>query len=460
MRRTTLTAAFALCVASPTIMADKWVDDWFDSATYSGSSTFSTQNRNFMSGGSFSVRSQVKTDYPVTISMPKVSAGCGGIDGFMGGFSFLDADYLVDKTQRMMQAAPYIAVDMALKTMSKEFSDSTKAAEDVINALNSIQLNECSSMKPVVTAAIDQNPEAMKAALGEIVNAKQVRDSTARLWQETTENLADNDNNAPVDISSEMEGCPSDVKEIFAGGSVIEKVANRSSMGDHADLMRGFFGDVVIKKTNNLIVAEPILPCPENRDNHEGFLYGDAYERDESTMACNRVGGKTVHETIYEKITAIADKISGNQTLSSDDKKFAGQGTQLPIFKMLQVAHEQGTLTETVQVLTDVTAAAYAARVSDTFYYETYGVLKRISDAAQNPTQANNNKPCNMTLFAGAAAEIRDILREVRDTRRNMMATVQVAINEHTQFQSIVDESRRRLREIKANESERLGGGY
>lgn len=457
MKRYIASIALSLGAVAPICHAAGWVDSWFDSATYSGPGNFSTQNRHFMTGGSFAVRSQVKTDYPITLALPKISAGCGGIDGFMGGFSFLDADYLVDKAQRMMQAAPYIAVDMALKTMSKEFSDTIKAAEDIITALNSIQLNECQSMKPIVTAALDRNVEGMKSAMGEIVNAKQIRESSSRLWQEAREAISDNNDKAPVDLSEEVAGCPADVRNIFDGGSVIEKVADESGMGDHADLIRGYFGDVFIEKTNNVILARPISPCPENQENHEGFLFGDSFERDATTLACTRTTGKTVHEAIHEKITAIASKIENNQPLSSDDMAFAGQGSRLPVFKMLQVAYDDGTLDATIPILTDITAASYAARIADTFYFSTYDILKRIAAATDNPTQEDNNKPCNMTLFAGAASQIRNMLGEVREARKHMMNNLTMTINEHTQFQAIVDEARRRMGENKRREARQLG---
>lgn len=458
MKKHVLFAVMATTFWSTSVLSDSWVDDWFDSATYSGPSSFSTQNRHFMTGGSFSVRSQVKTDYPISITMPRISAGCGGIDGFMGGFSFLDADYLVDKSQRMMQAAPYIAVDMALKTMSKEFSDTLKAAEGIVSSLNSIQLDECRSMRPIVTAAMDRDPDAARQALGEVVNAKQIRESSSRLWQEATEAIADNNGSPPSDLAEEILGCPADIRDMFSGGSVIEKIAEKANMGAHANLIRGYFGDVVIHHENNMLVPEPVQPCSGNRDNHEGFLYGDSYERRADTMACANAGGKTVHEAIYERINSIANKIQNDQPLNSNDRAFAGEGTQLPIFRILQVAYEQGTLDDTVRILTDVTAAAYAARVADTFYYETYAILRTVSDSISTPSQDTNGKPCRMTVLAGAAGQIRELLREVRDARRNMMAQVSTTINEHTQFLGVVEESRRRMERIKLQEAQRLSG--
>lgn len=88
--------------------------------------------------------------------------GCGGIDGFLGGFSFLDPDYLVEKAQRAMQAAPYVAFDMALKTMCKECADTLGKIEQITNFLNGIQLNECALAKPIATAMVERDATALR----------------------------------------------------------------------------------------------------------------------------------------------------------------------------------------------------------------------------------------------------------------------------------------------------------
>src|SRR5690606_32320187 len=113
----TMAIGVALALSSSPVVASKGVDDWFDNAVYDSPDSFSSQKRGYYTAGGFSARVKSTTEYPVTISMPKLSAGCGGIDAFLGGFSFLDADYIVEKLQGMIQAAPYVAFQMALKTM-------------------------------------------------------------------------------------------------------------------------------------------------------------------------------------------------------------------------------------------------------------------------------------------------------------------------------------------------------
>jgi len=101
-----------------------WLDDWYENtmSTSSGINYFEGQKRGYATFGSFSMRLPLRTDYLFSIEKPHLKVGCGGIDLFMGGFSFLNADYLVQKVQAMLQAAPFIAFDIALQTLFPEGS--------------------------------------------------------------------------------------------------------------------------------------------------------------------------------------------------------------------------------------------------------------------------------------------------------------------------------------------------
>ncbi len=114
--RSTSAALVTLCVAIPANAG--WVDDWFDNAVVNGSSSYENQQRGFYSAGGFSGRINTTVDYPITVALPKLNSGCGGVDLFLGGMSFLDEDYLVEKFQNIIQAAPALAFDIALKVMA------------------------------------------------------------------------------------------------------------------------------------------------------------------------------------------------------------------------------------------------------------------------------------------------------------------------------------------------------
>jgi len=139
-----------------------WLDDWYSDvmSTSSGVNYFEGQKRGYATFGSFSARLPVRTDYLFSIEKPHLKVGCGGIDLFMGGFSFLNTDYLVQKIQRMMQAAPFIAFDVALQTLWPEGSEILKKAEAIIDALNQIQLSECGIYIPKTIVDIAKDPGA------------------------------------------------------------------------------------------------------------------------------------------------------------------------------------------------------------------------------------------------------------------------------------------------------------
>ena len=444
-------------LASP-VHADDWVDSWFDKAVYSGPSAFEGQDRTFLTGGSFSARVKMKTDYPVTISKPRIRAGCGGIDGFLGGFSFLDADYLVDKGQRMLQAAPYIAVDMALKTMSKEMSDTLAKAEDLMNALNSIQINECQAMKPVVATMFGEDPSSIQETWGEMLNKQQIEDSVTRFWQESKDTNSANGNAVTEDLKNQISGCSTQVKELFAGGSVIARIAAKTSMTDHADLMRGYFGDVSIDISNNVPMAYPISACSANSTNIDGFLYGGGEEKD-STGACRATTGEDVYDRVETLINDIHSKLLAGRVLTAEESEFANQRTRLPVIRLLQAGIESGQIDAVKSKIIGLTAASYATSVAEEFYLATRTILKEVSDTLKNPTIQDPSKRCNMQVYAPAASQVKDLLVKTRYMKGELNSRLIRAINEETAFQQVADSLRTLRKERKNTEQKLLAPG-
>src|SRR3546814_19332562 len=79
----------------------------------------------------------------MSVSLRKGRAGCGGIDMFLGGMSFLDPDYLVQKLESILQAAPAVAFQYLLETLDEKMGNIISKMEAATNFLNSIQVNDC-----------------------------------------------------------------------------------------------------------------------------------------------------------------------------------------------------------------------------------------------------------------------------------------------------------------------------
>ncbi len=82
----------AACGTTAPAHAQSWAESWFDNVTYTSPGSFEDQTRGYVTAGGMSGRVDVHNDYLMSLSLPKVKAGCGGIDMFLGGMSFLDPD--------------------------------------------------------------------------------------------------------------------------------------------------------------------------------------------------------------------------------------------------------------------------------------------------------------------------------------------------------------------------------
>ena len=111
-----LTTLSAMGMAAPA-HAQSWAAHWFDNVTYTSPGSFEDQARGYVTAGGFSGRVDVHNDYLMSVTLPKVRAGCGGIDMFLGGMSFLDPEYLVQKLESILQAAPAVAFQYLLETL-------------------------------------------------------------------------------------------------------------------------------------------------------------------------------------------------------------------------------------------------------------------------------------------------------------------------------------------------------
>jgi conjugative transfer pilus assembly protein TraH len=422
MKKITMAIGVALALSSSTAVASKWVDDWFDNAVYDSPDSFSSQKRGYYTAGGFSARVKSTTEYPVTISMPKLSAGCGGIDAFLGGFSFLDADYIVEKLQGMIQAAPYVAFQMALKTMSKELASTIEVAESIIDWLNGIQLNECAMAKPVVTAALDQDPSALKGLWTEITGDKSLKETTSRLWTENVEKIKSNDNKPTEDLKTTLSGCPAEVKDLFKHGSVIDNITDKMGVKEYAPILRGYIGDVTIKAaaSDKIPVGRRISACVENNGaSVDDFLYGRIYVKN-AANTCSAHNGKAVIDIVETKMNAITSKIKAAGALSSEEVRFINATPNLPVYSILRQSVLNHTEAATVSTMSELVSLYYTYLIMNDLYKMARQVNFRVQEALTDPGGSASGDSCRLELFANTISKFDD-MQELANQYQTLM---------------------------------------
>lgn len=130
--------------------------------TLSGGSArnFEAQGRSYFVGGGARLNTPVKQINLLDFESPSIKAGCGGIDLYMGSFSYINKEELNQLARAIAQNAVGYAFHLALSTMCpscKEIIDQLKATIDKINQM----LNDSCRMAQVLVNSGAQGLGAM-----------------------------------------------------------------------------------------------------------------------------------------------------------------------------------------------------------------------------------------------------------------------------------------------------------
>ncbi|GAA0309575.1 hypothetical protein GCM10009087_19550 [Sphingomonas oligophenolica] len=319
-RRLARRLSFGLCgivaacgTAVPT-HAQSWAESWFDNATYTSPGSFEDQTRGYVTAGGMSGRVDVHNDYLMSLSLPKIKAGCGGIDMFLGGMSFLDPDYLVQKLESILQAAPAVAFQYLLETLDEKMGNIISKMEAATNFLNSIQVNDCRLANRAVQIA--KGDDNMSGIIEEMTGYKSVKEGFAKSYQQSREKIQANQNNPTEDLKDALQNCPAEVTDIFRTGSLLSHAASRVGAGDWADVMRARVGDVYMRwdPTDKVPLFSAIPACPkQDTESADDFLSGRVQKRalnvPPTAGDCSQDGTKGALELARARMESIADKI-------------------------------------------------------------------------------------------------------------------------------------------------------
>jgi len=446
-----------------------WVDDWMQQHSGSTPNSFSGQQRGYYSGGSFSARWPSTAEYPVTVEVPRIKSGCGGIDVFMGGFSFMNTDYLVGKLQAILSGAPAVAFDMALKTLCEQCSNTIKNFEALADKLNSMQLDECAASKELVGIMADENgfhsSEVMREKLGMAIKENKLVSGTAELWDSLSkQDRANNNQPQPADVADVTRGCNADMTTLFlSGGSLLANVGSRMGIpSSHIDLIRGLVGDVQLEGPANAYRVSAIPPCPQNNpDDIKAFTEGAVYSKSTSG-ACSQIGDANRDLVTYISATlnSIADKVESKGTLTSTEQAFL-ESNPLATLPILKTAIGTGTRDTVIPSLADITAKAYSLQMLSDLYLRGEAIAakaKEILEKKAGPSSGQGPEKCAALLFAEHADQsISAMLTRIRALKEAAKSSYIAAANEMNSTISYLNHMQRMEAQMAAEITRRYG---
>ena len=449
--------------AIPSYSFAGWVDDWVSSTTNNGASYDSGAQRGYYSGGSFSFRTPHSSDHLFTVSAPKLKSGCGGIDAFMGGFSFMNADYLVKKFQKILSAAPAAAFDIALKTFVPQVAATIKELEAIASQLNALQLDDCKASKAMVATIANSAGMSSLSAPGHEGDLSAIQSDFALssgitgLYKSVTDNWSNmqkgkvaNDGTIKSTAKASVEGCPAAITAIFGGGSILSNMAEQYGMeSSYVSLVRGFIGDVYITnpdETGSTYTSKLVAPCGENT-NVENFISGQtqsrAYGGNCAPTADANADLVTYVRNSLESITA---KIkSGTQVLSSSESAFLNS-VPMSVGIILKTSIAAKTEDQTITSMSEVTAKAYAyymltelsTRISSLHYQAATAITSSPSSVDGKPPET-----CQLQIYSASSTNLDALTVRNQELIEALRASYAQTTQELAAIQTLVENMRK-----------------
>lgn len=430
-------AMFTSCGASSPARAQNWAESWFDNVTYTSPGSFEDQTRGYVTAGGMSGRVDVHNDYLMSLTLPKVKAGCGGIDMFLGGMSFLDPDYLVQKLETILQAAPAVAFQYLLETLDEKMGNIISKMEAATNYLNSIQVNDCRLANRMVQIA--KGDENMSGIIEEMTGFRSVKQGFAKSYQQSREKIEANANNPTEDLKDALANCPAEVTDIFRTGSLLSHAAARVGASSWANVMRARVGDVYMRwdATDKVPLFSAIPACPaQDSESPQDFLTGKVQKRTLNIPAtandCTQDGTKGALALARERLEAIAAKIRTKAPLSTEERHFVANVRTLPVYRMLEWGVRQGVVDSVIADTDELVALTLA--------YQMLNDLTRTIDFALTNAERGTNAAgatdgaspniCQTRILTKGIEQLRDLREEVLRQRAQMRQSYLAALNQ------------------------------
>lgn len=167
IRPTVMAAAAAFCVANAGATGMNTVLDGMFS-NVSAPDVVSTQLRGTISGGGAYVRSPITGIQVFSLDPPRLSAGCGGIDLYLGSFSYITAEKLTQFIRNVAQNAAPLAFKMALDSMFPQLGGVLDKFQHIAQMMNDSQRNSCQLAKGLIDGS--KNADELYNNMGKAIS--------------------------------------------------------------------------------------------------------------------------------------------------------------------------------------------------------------------------------------------------------------------------------------------------
>ena len=145
------------------------------------------QAAGYYSGGGFAMRTKSGSFQPFSLTAPSFKAGCGGIDMYMGSFSMISSDQLVNLARNLGANAASYGFQLGLKTFAPQIENLLKDLRNLAMELNQFAVEDCQAIQSLYSGVL-----ARDSAMYESVCQDLSRTGASRDYFSARKHCADN----------------------------------------------------------------------------------------------------------------------------------------------------------------------------------------------------------------------------------------------------------------------------
>lgn len=319
------------------------------SSNVTAPNAYQSQEAGYYSGGSLFARDSVRDVQIAQVQLPSFRSGCGGIDLFTGGFSFVNSQQLVDLMNNVINNSVGYAFNLALESATPEIANVMKYINTLANTINNANINSCETAASLVGTVWPKTHVAQQQVCQDIGSSQGLFTD----WAAARQGCATGGNMTKVLKDAEKNANYQSM--LLASGNIawqaLQKNAFLSSDMELAELLMSLSGTIILQSGGSDSASHQFKVLSSlAADNQllKALLHGGTaklYVCDTTTAdGCLNPSIQTIsistQSGLQTQVAAllqdITDKILTDTALTPQEIGLL-QATRLPIYKMLNV---------------------------------------------------------------------------------------------------------------------------
>lgn len=398
---------------------------------------YAGQEAGYYSGGSLFARDSVRDVQIAQVQLPSFRSGCGGIDLFTGGFSFVNSQQLIDLMNNIINNSLGYAFNLAIESTTPEIANVMKYMNTLANTINNANINSCETAAGLVGTVWPKTHEAQQQVCQDIGSSEGLFTD----WAAARQGCSSGGNMTQI-----LNGAKNNAdyqNMLLVSGNVawkaLQKNAFLSSDSELAELLMSLSGTLILQgggSDDSSHQFKVLASLAADNQLLKALLHGGmakVYVCDTTdSEGCLNPTIKTLNispnsglqSQVSQLLQDMTDKILTDTALSQSEIGLL-QATRLPVYKMLNV---QNAFMGDKQIL-DIVSYADVIATDILFQYldENLSVVHTSVSSLQYPE----------SLMKPFEEGINQARANVRSTQQNAFSQISVAAQLINQTQTI-----------------------